>query len=203
MKRILALIIFSLSSIGVILTAIGFGLDNSETMFISAISVLKYFTIQSNILVILYFGLVFFKGLDKSEKFRKFLSPVVSYITLTCVVFLLFLQSVWKPTGLIFFGSVLNHYVTPTLAIAFLIIFRKEYHFQWRHFGYWLIYPLAYLVFAIIMGLTTSDWIYPFFDIPENGVVSFVIFVASLFIFISGILIVDILFTKAKPKDTV
>ena len=175
MKRTYALIISLVGLAGVILTAISTGLDNTDQFWLSAFSVLKYFTIQSNLMVTIYFGAIYFFKWDQLPKYKSWLGGVTVYITITFLVFVTLLQSIWHPVGIGLWGNILNHYVTPIFTIIFLVLYRKDYLFTTSNILQWLIYPLIYIVFVLISGLAVGDYIYPFFQINEVGVGGFLI----------------------------
>jgi len=66
--------------------------------------------------------------------------------------------------------SILLHTVTPLLAaVGWLAIGRAQRTLPWRWAALWLIYPLGYLAFALLRGLSTHDYPYPFVDVNDLG----------------------------------
>jgi len=66
--------------------------------------------------------------------------------------------------------SILLHTVTPLLAaVGWLAIGRSQRTLPWRWAALWLIYPLGYLAFALLRGLSTHDYPYPFVDVNDLG----------------------------------
>jgi len=175
MKKKIAFVIAFIALFGVISTILATGLDNPLTPWASALSTLKYFTIQSNIIVILYFALFSFGKLRDNTMFIKLIGAVVVYITITFLVFAVMLQGTWNPVGLALLGSVLNHYVVPLMVISFFITYRKKYQFVKKDILQWLVYPLVYLLFLIIHGIISNDYIYPFFEIDDYGLLYFLV----------------------------
>lgn len=175
MKKRLAIALATVALIGVVATMLSNALDNPETPWSSALTSLKYFTIQSNLMVVVYFALFGLTKLADKRWFTDLCGAVVTYITITFIVFALMLQGTWHPEGLAQFGNILNHYVVPVAAIAFLVFYRKDYQFRWKNITTWIIYPLVYIVFLVIHGLITTDYIYPFFEIDELGIIYFLI----------------------------
>lgn len=165
MKRKIALLIATLGSIGVLSTMIGSALDNPLTPFGSALGTLRYFTIQSNIIVIVYFWLLFLLKFDKHKKFNDSFGGVTVYISITFIVFAIMLARTWNPSGISQVGNILNHYVVPLLTLGYLIWFRKSYNFRLSNIKSWIIYPILYVIFVLIHGAFTQDYLYPFFEI--------------------------------------
>lgn len=64
----------------------------------------------------------------------------------------------------------LLHTVTPIMAlIGWLVFGSAQRRVRWRWAVLWLVYPLAYLVFALVRGAATGEYPYPFLDVAELG----------------------------------
>lgn len=172
----------------------------STSAFAQSVGLLKYFTMQSNILVVTYFWILFSLGLDKNESFNRLLGGVVVSITITFIVFAIMLQGTYQPVGWFKVSNLFNHYITPILAISFLLTFRNEYNFTLKDTRIWIIFPALYLVFMLIYGSITSDYLYPFFQIDEIGILMFLIAVVGLVLFF---FILSILFMKIVSQKNV
>ncbi len=196
MKRKFALTIVVLSIFGVLSTFISTAIDNPDTPLISSLLTLRYFTIQSNLIVLTYFWMLFYLKLDKNVKFNKFLGGVTVYITITFLVFAIALQKTWHPEGIGLVGNILNHYVVPIGTLAFLGWFKKDYLFTFSDIKTWLIYPIVYLVFLVIQGLISGDYIYPFFQIDEVGVLPFIYGILGVILLFLGLSAASIFITS-------
>ena len=88
MKKRFVLIIFGSSVIGLLATIIhGVFFEEETIKIINGVNLFKYFTLQSNLIVAIYF-LVYFNGRYKDNKlFNKMLGGVVIYITITFIVY--------------------------------------------------------------------------------------------------------------------
>jgi len=175
MKNKYAVALSVVAIVGVLATMLSNALDNPETPLMSALTSLKYFTIQSNIFIAVYFGVASTKYFSQKKWFSDLLGAVLVYITITFLVFAVMLQGTWRPEGLAQFGNILNHYLVPLSAIAFLVWFRNDYQFHWNSIYKWITYPLVYIIFLLIHGIITTDYIYPFFEIDELGIGYFLI----------------------------
>lgn len=199
MKKTAAIILAIIALVGVLATTISAGLDHLESFFGSALSTLKYFTIQSNLIISAYFFAFFVRANKPADGFDRWLGGVTVYITITGLVFVTLLQSIWHPTGLGLLGNILNHYLVPILSLGFLISFRKDYRFSYKDILWWMIYPLGYAAFMWIHGRLTGDYIYPFFDIASIGIGGFLIAffgILALFFILS---LCAVSLTKKKP----
>lgn len=202
MKKAFSLIIVIAGTIGVLSTMIGSAIDNPTMPLLSSLQTLRYFTIQSNLIVVVYFWLLFSLKLDKNKKFNDMLGGVTVYITITFIVFAIMLARTWNPVGISQVGNILNHYIVPLLTIGFLIQFRKEYHFSFSNIKFWIIYPLIYGIFVLIHGAITLDYLYPFFEIDTNGIWYFLISVFTIIILFFFLSCSFIYLTKKKKEHT-
>ncbi len=201
MKKKSAFLIAIIGTIGVLATIVGLGLENPTTPIASALGGFRYFTVLSNVFVAVYFWLLYILNWDRFPIFNKMLGAIVVYITITSLVYITMLEPIYDPRGLSGFGSILCHYATPWLTIGFVIYFRDEYSFQKKDILKWVIFPLVYFVFLVILGLTTGDYIYPFFDINVAGIWSFIIaFFGIMFLFVI-LSYLFILITKPVKKN--
>ncbi|MEU6121973.1 Pr6Pr family membrane protein [Streptomyces sp. NPDC047123] len=145
--------------------------------------VLSYFTVQSNVLVAVVLGL----SAGRAWQGRPALRPWVTggtlvYISITGLVYHLVLAneaSAFSMTGGTLSGwhavsNQLLHTVTPIgVALDWLLLTRPG-GLRLRHAGLWLLYPLAYLAFALARGAllspgSTARYPYPFLDVDLHG----------------------------------
>ncbi len=184
MKKTWSLIIVIIGTIGILSHVIYDIVIEYPENPIMSINIFKYFTIQSNILAIIYFWIVFSLKLDEKNKiFKNMIGAVTIYITITFFVFIIFLEPIYSPKGLNLLGSICLHYINPILVIGFLGYNRKDYEFNKRDVKYWVIYPGLYLIFVIIWGSIINDYLYPFFQVSEIGVSGLIINIVGLLAF--------------------
>lgn len=200
MKQKSALIIFIIGTIGILATMISFALDNPNSPFLSGLSTFKYFTILSNLFVVIYFGLIYFLKMERFPFFNQMFGGVVVYITITFIVFAVAIQGTWHPIGLEKIGTILNHYVVPILTIAFLIYYRDHYEFRKNDMFLWIIFPILYGIFVIIHGAITSDYIYPFFEIDDIGFGHFFLAFCSILVLFFALSFGTILISRPKKN---
>ncbi len=172
MKNKYAILIVATSTLGIISILINSIIIGEESnQLLNVLVIFKYFTVQSNLVVLIYFSLLLFTNLKNNKGFNKLFGGVVIYITITFLVFLLFLEPIYSPKGFALSGSILNHYITPLLVLGFLYKFKEDYTFNFSNTKIWIIYPIIYLMYLFIHGVKTHDYIYPFFEVSEVGVV--------------------------------
>jgi hypothetical protein len=166
-KLILALVLIT--------TVQGIGIDvyaNSQEGGIwQGLSIFKYFTLQSNALVMLYalLALVNFRSMTEKDWFKRALTPVTSYIMLTGITFLIILAPTSTAQGLQRVASDLLHYLVPSLMFFYWIVF-EERELQYSYIWSWIIYPFVFMFWGLFLALMKEDYLYPFFDISKLGI---------------------------------
>lgn len=144
------------------------------------------FTIQTNSLITIWFTIAIL-GHNKPESLSKIMGPLKGaftlYITITFVVFAILLSPFYQPTGWAAFSNLVLHYITPIAFIIDWILTENQMQYKWNYLLYWMIYPLCYIIFAVIYGTITGNYIYYFFDINTLGIPVFFISVSILIVF--------------------
>lgn len=165
-KNYLLLLIFVVTLAGISLDIYNRAIDRG---IIYALFSFKYFTLQSNFLLLIYSATELFMGKIPKNKLHPFiLGPITSYILLTGLVYLIILEPIYDLHGLERLSSVLLHYISPVLMFSYwLIAEKRRYHFN--EFFKWLIYPIIFMIWGLFLALAFKDYLYPFFDIAEYG----------------------------------
>lgn len=161
----------------------------------------SFFTIDTNILVALCFTVIFLRGNSGIGRlFTKAttITAITIYITIVGIVYNVILRSTWQPEGLQKIVDELLHVIIPALFILFWLLFVPIEQLKWKNAFSWLIYPILYMSYAIIHGVITKFYPYPFVDINvlgyskallNAGGVLLVIFFLSLALIATGKLI--------------
>jgi len=142
------------------------------THFESVVNFFSYFTILSNLIVVI--------SLTNSVLFPRsfpgifFSSPVVQtsanlYILIVGIVYSIALRNVWNPKGLQKIADLLLHDVIPVLYFIFWVLFVPKKTLQWKHAFSWLGFPLVYLFYTLIRGTVTGWFPYFFLNVSEYG----------------------------------
>ena len=162
------------------------------------IKLFLYFTIQSNLIVFGYFLLILINEKIDQGVYRTMFGGILIYIFITMSIFIIFLQAIYHPTGFGFLGNIFVHYITPALVITYFIYERNKYDFKMKDFKLWIIYPLLYMAFVMVLGLITGDYLYPFFQMDTVGITGILISMSSL---IMLFLLLSFLVVKMVSKD--
>ena len=138
---------------------------------------LKAFTMQTNLIVTIWLTLAIL-WYNKPESLEKIEGPLkgafTMYITITFVLFAILLSPFYQPTGFAAFSNIVLHYITPIAFIIDWILTEIKVQYKWKYLPYWILYPLCYIIFAIIHGTFTGSYIYYFLDINALGIFGFV-----------------------------
>ena len=143
----------------------------------------RYYTMQTNLMVSIWFTLAIV-WYNKPESLKRIMGSLKGaftlYITTTFVFFAILLQMFYRPTGWAAFSNLILHYITPIAFIVDWVLTEYKIKYEWRYLPYWIIYPICYLVFALIHGTFTSDYLYPFLDISRRGIQGYLIIICFL-----------------------
>ncbi|WP_431934942.1 Pr6Pr family membrane protein [Micromonospora sp. RP3T] len=154
---------------GIVLTALGPA---------TVTGLLPYFTIQSNVAVGVLAGYAAWRAArGRPEPPSVLKGAVTLYITITGTVYHLVLANPASPFAMAqphrepgeWWGNQLLHTVVPLLAIADWALFDRRGRLRPRYAAWWLVFPLAYLGFALVRGLVVHRYPYPFLDAGQLG----------------------------------
>lgn len=141
----------------------------------SAVGLLRYFsffTILTNILVALVFTFPLLAHSSRPAAFfarPDVVAAVTVYIVIVGLVYSLLLRALWNPTGLQLVADRLLHDVIPPALALYWLVFTPRGHTRWSHAAAWLLYPLVYFLYLLLLGAITRYYPYPFIDVGKLG----------------------------------
>ena len=136
----------------------------------AALSLFNYYTIQSNLLVVLAMGIGIWEAAkDREQPFLLglFTSGVVLWILVTGIVYHMLLAGSWHPTGAVAIATQLLHTVTPLGMVLNWLVFEKKGRYQYKYAIYWLSYPFIYMIVSWVRGWLTGFFPYWFLNPTE------------------------------------
>lgn len=188
-------------------------------------SILSFYTMQSNIFVLLvYLGIVIIKrfkpNLETTDLYYFLKGATVMVIMLTFIVYVISLQpasfamDVKTSSSNIFrFSNIFVHFLTPIMVLLDYLLCDEKGHFKLRYPFLWYLFPAMYPIYVYtyssmggrFFGIGGSKkYAYFFLDIDKLGVFGvfkYIIFISLCFIFLCYVLIlVDKLLSKRKEK---
>lgn len=166
LKKYLLIFIFIVTLTGLSIDIYSRALEQGV---VKAFGAFKFFTLQSNLLLLFYSATELFLGKIPKTKLHSFLlGPLTAYILLTGTVYLIILEPIYDLHGLERISSILLHYISPLLMFAYWLITEKR-RYRFAEVFKWLIYPIAFMIWGLFRALLFKDYLYPFFDISEYG----------------------------------
>lgn len=191
---------------------IGIALNIINTQ--SIISILSYYTLQSNIICFIAFA-----GIIISIFFnKKYRQSEVYYVVKGGVVICIFITAIMYQIALMPYGfqmdynfgnrylaNMLVHEISPTLVILDYFIFDCKGKFKWFYPLIWLFIPLNYVIYVYTYSLNggrfygiggSRDFAYIFLDYNQIGYVSVAKFLIAMTIFILAISYLLVLIDK-------
>lgn len=146
-----------------------------------------YFTIQSNILVAVVSTVLARDPLLDRPAWRVVRLAGIVGITVTGLVHFLLLRPLLDLDGADWVADKLLHMVVPVLAVAAWAWVGPRPRFSWREAAYALVWPLAWLVWTLVVG-QVDGWVpYPFLDASEEGWGSVVVVSAGITVLFVGL----------------
>ena len=166
------------------------------TLIGGIVTYFSFFTILTNLFAATALA---FSLWPKSRWGRFFSRPMVTsglaaYMAMVGIGYSLLLRHAWDPEGLQKIADLLLHDAAPAMFVGcWLIAFRKA-RLPWTSLFSWLVYPLAYLCFALSRGALTRRYPYPFIDAGKLGYASALAHAAALFaaFLVLGVLVIVI-----------
>lgn len=167
-----------------------------------------YFTILSNVLVATVFTTVLLQQRDAGSFFAhpRVKTGVATYIFITGLIYFFILRHTWNPTGLSLVADVLLHYVMPVLYGIEWLFFTPKGFLRWENAIRWLVFPLAFVVWALFWGAIFGFYPYPFIDVAKLGYPQVLLnsFFMAIGFLVVGLLLVAIdrwLSRNAQPSE--
>jgi len=133
-----------------------------------------YYTIQSNLLVIVLFTMLVIRTVKSLKKdtqgyvgwYARFEMVCVVNILLTLVVFWIMLAPQVSKGYLFTFENISVHTVTPLLCLGDYLLFTKGRHLKYKDVYYTSLFPLFYFIFTMVASV--SGYVYNQETITEN-----------------------------------
>lgn len=166
-------------------------MDKGGTLAQTLWVLVRYFTILANVLVLVVFAMIAV-GVHVSPRFA---AGTALAIALVGVVFELLLTGLSDNlSGGSAVANTLLHRVTPLVVPFFWLLFVPKGTLRLADTLLWAVFPVAYLVYAMIRGNAEGLYAYPFLDIGQNGAtqVAIVVVVIAIGFLASGAALVGI-----------
>jgi hypothetical protein len=134
------------------------------------INYFSYFTIEINLLIAL--ALTIFCARPQAAQFLtrpSVKSALVVYIIIVGVVYAVLLRNLWHPQGLQLLADAVLHDAIPFLYLFYWLAFLPKGGLRWSDPVWWLVFPVLYFVYSMLLGAAFGIFLYPFFDVAQLG----------------------------------
>jgi hypothetical protein len=156
-----------------VLAAFGLGQQSAASVELTgsapaALSaMLRYFTVITNLGVAVIFGCIAAGKLSLRSSFL--IGATTLSIALVGIIYFTLLRGLIELSGGALLADTLLHKVVPVAAVLFWLAVVPKGGLRWRDPLLWLLYPAAYLLYAIVRGSLDGNYPYPFIDLARIG----------------------------------
>lgn len=173
MRKTLELIGFCLGCFAVITQLVLFIQNRQTDMAETLVRFFSFFTILTNSLVTLFFGIKYFKRSQTSSTFwhsGETLTAIATFIIIVGLVYQVVLRSIWEPKGMQLLVDELLHAIIPLFVLVYWLIYATASRIKFKQTVIWLLYPVIYTILVIIRGHFSGFYPYPFVNVSELGI---------------------------------
>lgn len=135
------------------------------------INFFSYFTIETNILVVITLLLsAVAVAMGKNNKLDVLRSAVTVYILIVGIGFSLLLAGIEGLTlTAVPWDNVVLHYIMPAVMLVDFLIDRPKHKVLFKKSLIWLLFPIIYIAYSLIRGALVGWYPYPFLNPDPNG----------------------------------
>lgn len=135
------------------------------------VNLFSYFTIQSNILVLVGAASLAFRPDRDGRVWRVLRVDMVLGIVITGLVFGGLLAGLEQHTGVDAWVNVAFHYFAPWWALVGWFLFGPRPRVDWGSVAWSFVWPVVWVGYTFVRGAATGFYPYPFLDADELGLV--------------------------------
>ena len=177
----------------------------------SLVQFFSFFTVLTNLLVTIYCT-VHLLSSNQQNRTNLFLRPdtltaLTVFILMVGTVYHLVLKSLWNPEGLLMITDEIYHTFVPLGTLALWIVSTNNRLGNLKNLFSWMLYPILYLLFILIIGSFSDFYPYPFLNVAELGIekvmgISFYILMIVSLLFLIFYFIEKNILVKNIPKNS-
>jgi hypothetical protein len=140
-----------------------------STPLTRTLNLLFFFTIESNILLMVTCLLLAWRLTGWGTTFAVFRLAGVVGITITGVVYYAVLKDLLDLHGAAYVSDLVLHTVTPLMAVGGWLLLGPRRLTSYRIAAWVVVYPCLYLVLTLVRGPVVHWYPYPFVDVTTHG----------------------------------
>jgi hypothetical protein len=133
------------------------------------VTLFSYFTIQSNILVLIAATSLAANPIRDGRLWRAVRLDALLGIGITGIVYVTILAGVVNPTGAAQWANIGFHYVSPWATLAGWLLFGPRPRITWSTVAAAFAWPVAWIIYTFLHGALTGWFPYPFLDVNRIG----------------------------------
>jgi hypothetical protein len=153
-----------------VIVAVRTGTGHAVPAWRSALLVLSYFTVVTNLLVAMLVSARVARVSARSILARPAtLAAAAVYIVVVGIIYSLLLRALWAPSGIHKAADVILHDLIPVLYLLWWLSFAPKGGLTWIDPLKWLAYPLAYFAFSLLLEHLTGRYTLPLRGYPSPG----------------------------------
>lgn len=145
-------------------------LANGLSVPTALVTFFSYYTILSNLALVLIFLAVLTPGRwlnwFRTDRTRGMMAGIMA---LVMIFYHLLLSGIWAPAGLFKLADVLLHYVAPTYYILWWLLFGRTGTLKFSDLPIMLVPTFVYLVYALVRGAIVTEYPYPVLEVHKLG----------------------------------
>lgn len=152
--------------------SIRLGIANGGGVIGGVAAYLGYFTVLTNIIAAFALTAPLVAPQSRAGGFfarPSVISGVAASIAVVGIVYSLVLRKTWDPQGWQLVADRLLHDVMPLVFLVYWWLAVPGRSVRWTNIPTWAMYPLLYLVYALLRGAVTGWYPYPFIDVSTLG----------------------------------
>lgn len=169
----------------------------------------SYFTIQSNVLIMVSSAVTAIRPPRAGTWWRLLRLASLTGITVTGVVYAIFLAGSIHLTGLALLYNEIFHRVSPLLAVVGFVFVEPKLSYRWRDLWF-LAWPVLWLIYTMIRGAyfhpqftgfapEPSNYPYPFLDITKTPLTEIIGAIAIVSVLLAAVGCAFIQADRLKP----
>jgi hypothetical protein len=140
----------------------------------SGFGMLMFFTILTNLMMVVVYWSSLARSPQKTAAFFNragVQTAVAAYIALVAIVYVTVIRGQLPLTPPMVVVDALLHYVAPVVYLGWWWLLPAKQAISYASIPRWLMWPIIYLVFIMMAGLSSGNFIYPILDVNKLGVI--------------------------------
>ncbi len=131
-----------------------------------------FFKIWTNLLAAICSTVLCFRNKSRLHAFFssfRVTTAIAVYISLGAIIYNMIIRQIFRPEGMQWVLDMLLHTVVPLLFLLYWILFTPKAGLAWNDLWIWLLFPVAYILYVLIVGTYSGFYPYPYLNAGTYG----------------------------------